>query len=101
MNFLKFKIHPYELRLRIRRNLPWFLFNLGLVSKGRDCTLVGAEHHWYNTDGKNSACYYCRVIEVGQLWNKQDTQNNMTADEIEGIMQQLESSKNDLILTKL
>ena len=36
--------HPYEFRLRIRERLPWFLINLGIADKGKDCEKVGAEH---------------------------------------------------------
>jgi hypothetical protein len=39
-----------------------------LFDKGRDCEAAGGEHHWYNTDDKHSACYYCQVIREGQLW---------------------------------
>ena len=58
VNCIMAKVHPYGLRLRIREHLPWFLINMGLAAKGRDCNEVG--------DGL-SACYYCKVLEVGQL----------------------------------
>ena len=40
----------------------------GLISKGRDCEGLGAEHHWYSIDGAHSGCYHCRVVRLGQLW---------------------------------
>ena len=62
--------HPYwKWRLRLRRHLPWFLLRLGLADKGKDCGDVGALHLWYNHDGENSGCYYCKVIRPGRLWN--------------------------------
>ena len=59
--------HPYEWRTRFRGRLPWFLINLGLAAKGRDCEAVGAEHHWYNRDHKTSGCYHCEVV-LGCCW---------------------------------
>jgi len=50
--------------------LAWFLINLGVAAKGRDCETVGAEHHWYNRDGKTSGCYHCEVIGPGRLWEQ-------------------------------
>ena len=60
--------HAYGLRAWIRVHLPFWLIDLGVASKGRDCEAVGGDHHWYNIDGKCSACYYCRVVQRGQLW---------------------------------
>jgi hypothetical protein len=62
--------HPYEWRLRWRRRLPWFLINLGIADKGRDCDAVGAQHRWYNHDDASSGCYYCKVIREGRLWER-------------------------------
>jgi hypothetical protein len=60
--------HPYGWRTHLRTLLPrqlcWF------VDKGKDCEIEGAQHYWYNKDNENSACYYCRVIRRGQLWNQ-------------------------------
>lgn len=60
--------HPYEFRKWLRGNLPWFLINLGIADKGKDCHLVQANHKWYNIDNKSSGCYYCKVISKGQKW---------------------------------
>jgi hypothetical protein len=58
--------HPYAWRTNLRIVLPspfgWWL------PKGKDCEERGAEHHWYNKDDENSACYHCNVIRPGQLW---------------------------------
>lgn len=61
---------PYRLRTRIRQHLPWFLIDLGLCSKGKDCEAAGGEHDWYNQDGRHSACYHCNVIREGSLWKR-------------------------------
>lgn len=53
------KKHPYELRKQIRAKLPWFLINLGIAGKGKNCEDVNAEHDEYNIDGKVNGCYYC------------------------------------------
>ena len=59
---------PYRLRTRIRSNLPWFIINLGIASKGSDCEQAGGNHEWYNIDGENSGCYHCNVEREGKLW---------------------------------
>ena len=59
---------PYRWRTKIRRNLPWFLINLGIADKGRDCEAAGGHHQWYNQDGQYSACYHCKVVREGRLW---------------------------------
>ena len=64
----KLKQHPYAWRTWLRGRLPWFLINLGIASKGRDCEAVRAWHHWYSIDDKLSGCYHCRVVREGQLW---------------------------------
>jgi hypothetical protein len=64
------KRHPYELGLRIREFLPWFLIDIGVARKGKNCEKVGAEHVWYNQGDNLSGCYYCRVTKEGQLWKK-------------------------------
>ena len=60
--------HPYRWRTWVRARLPWFLINLGVAAKGKDCESVGAEHWWYNGDNKSSACYHCEVVRPGRLW---------------------------------
>jgi hypothetical protein len=62
------KGHPYAWRTRLRRRLPWFLIDLGVAQKGRDCESVGARHHWYNIDNEHSGCYHCEVIREGRWW---------------------------------
>jgi hypothetical protein len=62
--------HPYAWRTWLRGNLPWFLIDLGLADKGKDCEKVGASHRWYNVDGKASACYHCQVVRAGRLWEE-------------------------------
>jgi hypothetical protein len=69
--------HPYEWRTKLRQRLPWFLINLGVAAKGDDCEAVGAEHHSYNVDGTQSACYHCRVVRSGRLW---EPSNQHTAE---------------------
>jgi hypothetical protein len=64
--------HPYRWRTYLRGKLPWFLIDLGIAAKGRDCENVGAEHHWYNSDGESSACYHCEVVRLGRLWERQE-----------------------------
>jgi len=59
---------PFRRRTRLRTKLPWFLINIGIASKGKDCELVGGHHEWYNIDNKNSGCYHCEVVKPGQLW---------------------------------
>jgi hypothetical protein len=61
--------HPFEWRTRLRRNLPWWLINLGVVDKGDDCEAVDANHRWYNIDGSSSGCYHGKVIRPGRLWS--------------------------------
>lgn len=60
--------HPYRFRFWWRARLPWFLIDLGIASKGKDCELVNAEHSWYNIDNKTSGCYYCKKIAIGNKW---------------------------------
>lgn len=66
----KFSGGPYRFRTWLRGNLPWFLINLGLASKGKNCELAGGDHEWYNIDNKVSGCYHCEVEKEGQLWKK-------------------------------
>lgn len=33
-----------------------------------DCEAHGETHRWHNVDNKHSACYHCRVIRAGRLW---------------------------------
>jgi len=60
--------HPYRWRTWLRSNLPWFVINLGVAGKANSCEAVGAEHWWYNIDGKSSGCYHCEVVRTGRLW---------------------------------
>jgi hypothetical protein len=62
--------HPYRWRTWLRTKLPWFLIDLGVAGKGEDCEKVGGEHEWYNHDGERSACYHCRVVRAGRLWDR-------------------------------
>ena len=61
---------PYRLRTSIRRHLPWFLIDLGIAKKGKDCEAKGGRHEWYNRDGKSSGCYHCEVVRQGNLWER-------------------------------
>ena len=38
------KKHPYELRKQIRSKLPWFLIDLGIAGKGKNCEKLNADH---------------------------------------------------------
>ena len=62
--------HPYGFRLWLRVRLPWWAINIGIAGKGKDCAARNAPHQWYNRDGANSACYYCRVERPGRLWEE-------------------------------
>ena len=53
--------HPYRYRLWIRRRLPWWLINLGVADKGRDCEAVGGWHRWYKSTEEIDGCYHCGV----------------------------------------
>lgn len=66
------KPSPYRWRTAVRRHLPWFLIDLGVASKGRDCEASGGSHAWYNQDDVTSACYHCRVVRAGRLWEAPD-----------------------------
>lgn len=68
--------HPYELRLWLRERLPWFIINLGIAEKGKDCESVNAEHVWYNKGDNLSGCYYCKITKQGQLWENENNENN-------------------------
>ena len=58
--------HPFAWRVWLRALLPAALARL--VPKGRDCAARGAWHRWYNQDDIHSACYHCRVVREGRLW---------------------------------
>ena len=70
--------HPYRWRTWIRTHLPWFLIDLGIALKGRDCESVGGRHHWYNIDNTTSGCYHCEIVRPGQLWS--DMRSRAAAD---------------------
>ncbi len=53
--------HKYYRRLWLREKLPWFLINLGIANKGKDCSSVQSSHHWYVIDEHKLGCYYCQV----------------------------------------
>lgn len=61
---------PYRIRTWVRSNLPWFLIDLGVAKKGKDCESRNGKHEWYNMGNDDSACYHCEVIRKGQLWKK-------------------------------
>ena len=56
------KKHPYELRKQIRSKLPWFLIDLGIAGKGKNCEKLNADHDQYKIDGETNGCYYCKQI---------------------------------------
>ncbi len=60
--------HPYRwrtfLRVLLPRPLCWW------VDKGEDCESVSSEHHWYNQNNERSACYHCKVVRAGRLWEE-------------------------------
>jgi len=60
--------HPYRRRTFWRVLLPRPFCSW--VDKGEDCQSVAAEHHWYNQDGERSACYHCKVVRAGRLWEE-------------------------------
>jgi len=66
------KLSPYRWRTALRRHLPWFLIDLGIAGKGRDCEAAGGRHSWYNLDGVSSGCYHCKVVRQGCLWEGAD-----------------------------
>jgi hypothetical protein len=48
----------YRLRSKIRRNLPWFLIDLGVAGKGKhDC----GDHEFYKATDEFELCYHCDV----------------------------------------
>lgn len=51
--------HPYELRKKLRGILPWFLIDIGIAAKGKNCKTVNANHSYYNINGILNGCYYC------------------------------------------
>ena len=77
------KKHPFRWRTWIRTRPPWFLIDLGIVRKGRDCEAVGGWHHWYNIDDKSSGCYHCEVIRPGRLWNDEDRATAEDSDDLD------------------
>lgn len=69
--------NPYAWRTWLRQRLPWFLIDLGLAAKGRDCESVKAEHSWYNIDNLSSGCYHCEVRRKGRLWDGQHAEKSV------------------------
>ncbi len=59
---------PFRWRTAVRRHLPWFLIDLGIARKGRDCEKAGGTHAWYNLDAVSSGCYHCKVVRAGRIW---------------------------------
>ncbi|MEP0006919.1 MAG: hypothetical protein ABJ387_10555 [Balneola sp.] len=59
---------PYRKRTWLRSNLPWFLINLGVAKKGKDCEKKDGSHEWYKIDNQSSGCYHCEVVKTGKLW---------------------------------
>ena len=72
--------HPYRWRTWIRVKLPWFLIDLGIAAKARDCERVGGEHWWHNRDDVSSGCYHCEAVRPGQLWKIAE---NATSDTLQ------------------
>ncbi|MBM4231944.1 MAG: hypothetical protein FJ184_14645 [Gammaproteobacteria bacterium] len=66
---------PYRRRTWWRLHLPWFLINLGIAAKGKDCEAISGSHDWYNIDGATSGCYHCKVTRHGQLWKASEASN--------------------------
>ena len=64
------QVQAYRWRTKIRSYLPWFLIDLGIACKGKDCESAGGQHEWYNQDEQHSACYHCNVVKPGQLWRQ-------------------------------
>ncbi len=62
--------HPYAVRTWVRSRLPYWMVNLGLSAKKKDCSEIGAEHHWYNKGNESSACYHCSEVRLGRLWEQ-------------------------------
>lgn len=58
---------PYRRRTRLRQHLPFWMIDLGIAAKGRDCEAAGGRHQWYN-QGPDSACYHCRATSAFALW---------------------------------
>ena len=71
--------HPYELRKTIRQKLPWFLINLGIAKKGKNCELVNAKHLWYNMDNYKSGCYFCKEIKTETKWSNKKAESQSKA----------------------
>jgi hypothetical protein len=74
-------VEPYRFRSKVRRNLPWWLIDLGIASKGKDCEQAGGQHQWYNRDNVTSGCYHCVAVRPGRLWEPADTSSFETKAE--------------------
>lgn len=58
---------PYRRRTWLRQRLPFWLIDLGIMAKGKDCEAADGRHEWYN-NGSGSACYHCRITIAGSAW---------------------------------
>ena len=67
---------PYRWRTWLRMHLPYFVVNIGIVAKGKDCEKAGGYHEWYNIDDENSGCYHCNIEKHGQLWKNKATEQD-------------------------
>lgn len=50
------------MRLKIRAILHWFLIDMGIAAKVKDCNNVNANHSYYNIYGTVNGCYYCKQV---------------------------------------
>lgn len=85
--------HPYKLRKQLRAILPWFLIDLGVAAKGKDCGMVNANHSLYNIDGILNGCYYCeREFPRDPILTKNDTQQEIL-ESIDGYLKGEKTAK--------
>jgi hypothetical protein len=52
-----------------------------------DCEAVDENHRWYNKDGKRSACYHCKVVREGRLWESKKASRRMSVADF-GLLEQ-------------
>lgn len=91
---------PYAKRTRWRGSLPWFLINMGIAAKGKNCESVNAGHHWYNKDGKTSACYHCEIIKEGKHWQVLNETDIVKAKQSNSLYKNLKFIVENLIFEK-